>query len=94
MAFFSMRDGVVPFQLNFKSFVGVTLSMMIVMRLLFFIFRGTPGLPWWWKQITAWIKTLKVEGRACSLSIRGYGIRDSNHHDKNMGDVELGTVGV
>src|SRR5882672_5504898 len=98
MALFSMKDGVVPFQLNFKSFLGVTFCMMIVMKVLLFVFGATPSLNWWRKQIIAWIKTLKAEGRACGLSILDYGInlvsrRDITHHDRRAGDVELGSEG-
>jgi hypothetical protein len=53
----SMPDEVIPFKLNFKSFIISILVIMVMLRLLFVVQDVLLHRSWWWKRVTSLVKT-------------------------------------
>jgi hypothetical protein len=96
-----MSQKVVPFIMNFRSFVISTLVMMAManmIRLLFFASLRKHG---WWRKITALIETLHLGERAHRFRTGDYGIgfivrrgRNANGRNRDTSSVELSSIGV
>jgi hypothetical protein len=56
IAYFSLPQTVVPFQLNSKSFTVSIFIIIAVVRLLFVVLCALPRRPLWWIKTTAWLK--------------------------------------
>jgi len=57
-----MPQAVIPFTLNFKSFVITIVVAVAVLRLLFFVSRVPFRRSWLWERIAAAPKTMKLDG--------------------------------
>jgi hypothetical protein len=90
-----MSQDIVPFKMNFGSFVISSLIMMAVVLL----FLGSSRKHWWWKKIAASMETLYWNEIANRFWIGGYGIwcmmrgRVRNNDNRTMEEgVELPTA--
>jgi len=94
-----MPEAVIPFKLNSRSFTIAIFVIMAVVRLLFVVLGALTRRPWWWKKITAWMKTMQLDETAHHLSTSEYGSRlalrrGHNYRDRTMDGVEMDTIGV
>jgi hypothetical protein len=95
-----MSQKVVPFMMNFRSFVISTLVMMAMANMIRLLFFASSHKHGWWRKITALIETLHLDERAHRSRTGGYGIRfmrrgpNANDRNGDTSSVELSSIGV
>jgi len=93
-ACFQIPHSVLPFPQTPQSFVILTISIAVAMKLLHLISCLLPGYTWWWNTIFALAKTLKLEGWGCLFTSRVWRWQaqpeDNDRNTADTIDVEMG----
>jgi hypothetical protein len=89
-----MPQNVVPFKMNFRSFVISTMVIMAVANMVRLLFLASSRKPGWWRKIAAPIEIMQLSGVAHRFLTGDHGIRGRNVNDRTTDNVELPTIGV
>lgn len=96
-----MSQKVVPFIMNFRSFVISTLVMMAMANMIRLLFIISSHKHMWWRKITALIEILHLNEIAHRFRKGDYGIRymmrrgpSVNDRSRDTSNVELSTIRV
>jgi hypothetical protein len=96
-----MSQKVVPFIMNFRSFVISTLVMMAMANMIRLLFFASSRKHGWWRKITEFIEALHLHEKAhlfwtgvcrmCFMMRRG---SNANNRNRDTSNVELSTIRV
>jgi hypothetical protein len=100
-ACFSMSQKVVPFIMNFRSFVISTLVMLAMANMIRLLFCASSRKHGWRRKITALVEALHLHEKAHRFWTRDYRIGfmmrrrpNSNERNRDTSNIELSTIRV
>jgi len=85
-----MPQAVIPFKLNFKSFIISLFVIMAVVRLLFTLLGALLKRSWLWRKALAWKKAVQLEDMSQCFPMR----RGRDFLDGPIGELEMDTLEV